>query len=95
MYCFLIAEAYTLHYYVDDIGSAIQNYDRYSLARKVDEDMVLGHQLSLVMSVQSQIFNREHLGWVDSDAKVLYVDLKAPENENIAGKVDDDHVELF
>lgn len=47
------------------------------------------------MPLQSHIFDCEHREWVGSDAKVLYVDLKAPENQYTAQKVDDDHVELF
>lgn len=33
------------------------------------------------MPVQSHIFDRKHLGRVDNDVKVFYVDLKAHENE--------------
>lgn len=46
------------------------------------------------MSVPSHIFDRDHLGWIDSDAKVLYIDLKAAENECTASHVDDEHLEL-
>lgn len=46
------------------------------------------------MKVQSHSFNREFSGWVDDDARVLNVDMKAHENEYSAEKIDTDHVEL-
>lgn len=50
--------------------------------------------IALIMKVQSHSFNREFSGWVDDDARVLNVDMKAHENEYSAEKIDTDHVEL-
>lgn len=51
----LIVQAYTFHYYVVDNGSAIHNYDRYSLTREVYEDIVSIGIIPLVMPVQLHI----------------------------------------
>lgn len=51
-------------------------------------------RIALMMKVYSHIFNLEFLGWLDDDERVVYVNMKAPENEYTAENIDTDHVEL-
>lgn len=49
--------------------------------RKRAEDPVKSvGRAALRIPVQQHIFNRSHLGWYDNSARVLYVDLNAPDN---------------
>lgn len=51
-----------------------------SLKKFADDNIKSVGRIALSMPVQ-HMFNYERLGWLDSDEKMLYVDLKAPEND--------------
>lgn len=51
-------------------------------------------RVGLKIAVQAHIFDRTHLGWLDSAARVLYVDLKAPANKYGPLKNDKEEAEL-
>lgn len=50
------------------------------LRRRAEHPIESTRPIALRIPVQQHIFNRTHLGWFDSSARVLYVDLKEPDN---------------
>lgn len=65
-----------------------------SLKASSDDKIKSFGRIALAMHVQQHIFNFDHLDWKDSQAKVLYVDLKAPDNDYTTQNVETDEVEL-
>lgn len=52
-----------------------------SFRSKSNEKIESVRRVALMMKVQAHIFNRDFLGWVDDEARVLYVNMQALKNE--------------